>query len=58
MIRIIDGITNANISKSRYLFINTDVGDEIGVDLERFCILSPKIKDDVPIRKETIVRIF
>jgi hypothetical protein len=62
---ITDGITSANINNSKYLFIIAD--GSIGVDddevdsvvvLAAFCILNPKINDDVPIKKETIVRTF
>jgi hypothetical protein len=62
---ITDGITSANINNSKYLFIIDD--GSIGVDddvvdsvvvLAAFCILNPKINDDVPIKKETIVRTF
>lgn len=61
---ITDGITSANINKSKYLFIIDD--GSIGVDddvdsvvvLAAFWILNPKINDDVPIKKETIVRTF
>ena len=62
---ITDGITSANINNSKYLFIIDDgsIGvddDEVdsGVVLAAFCILNPKINDDVPIKKETIVRTF
>ena len=54
MIIIIEGIANANINMSKYLFIIIDED----VDLARFWILNPKINDDVPINKETIVRTF
>jgi hypothetical protein len=62
---ITDGITSANINNSKYLFIIVD--GSIGVDDDvvdsvvvpaAFCILNPKINDDVPIKKETIVRTF
>ena len=61
---ITDGITSANINKSKYLLIIDD--GSIGVDddvdsvvvLAAFWILNPKINDDVPIKKETIVRTF
>lgn len=59
-----DGITSANINNSKYLFIIDDgcVGVDDGVDsvvaLAAFWILNPKINDDVPIKKETIVRTF
>ena len=46
---IIEGTTKANISNLRYLII-------LFVDLDAACIVSPKIKEDGPIRKETIVR--
>jgi len=62
---ITDGITSANINNSKYLFIIDDgsVGldeDDVGsiVDLAAFWILNPKINEDVPIKKETIVRTF
>jgi hypothetical protein len=60
MIIIIEGIANANINKSKYLFIIIDEDEDEGedVDLARFWILNPKINDDVPINKETIVRTF
>jgi len=58
MIIITDGITNANINKSKYLFIIIDEDEDEDVDLARFWILNPKINDDVPINKETIVRTF
>jgi hypothetical protein len=58
MIIIIEGITNANINKSKYLFTIIDEDEDEGVDLARFWILKPKINDDVPINKETIVRTF
>ena len=34
------------------------MGEDEDVDLARFWILNPKINDDVPINKETIVRTF
>jgi hypothetical protein len=64
------GITRANINISKYLFIIDEgivgfvvvVDDEDGVDsvvvLAAFWILNPKMNDDVPIRKETMVRTF
>ena len=61
---ITDGITSANINNSKYLFIIDDntVGEDDDVDsvgiLATFCILNPKINDEVPIKKETIVRTF
>ena len=66
MFIIIDGITNANISSSKYLFISDDgrVDDDGSVDaavvvvLAAFWILNPKINDDVPIKNETTARIF
>jgi hypothetical protein len=64
MIMNMDGITSASINVSMYLFIIRDddsvFDDEVieDVDLVRFWILSPKIKDDVPINSETIVRVF
>jgi hypothetical protein len=63
---ITDGITSANINNSKYLFM-IDVGSVGGCDdddldsvvvLAAFWILNPKINDDVPIKKETIVRTF
>ena len=63
---ITDGITSANINNSKYLFM-IDIGSVGGCDdddldsvvvLAAFCILNPKINDDVPINKETIVRTF
>jgi hypothetical protein len=57
----IDGITSANINKSKYLLIidNGDV-DCVDDDVIRAAlwIFNPKMKDDVPIKKETVVRIF
>ena len=61
---ITDEITSANINKSKYLFIIDD--GSIGVDddvdsvvvLAAFWILNPKINDEIPIKKETIVRTF
>ena len=58
-----------NINNSKYLFIiDDDNVDADGTDcddvnsavavLSALCIFSPKINDDVPIRKETIARIF
>ena len=58
MIIIIEGIANANINMSKYLFIIIDDYEDEDVDLARFWILNPKINDDVPINKETIVRTF
>jgi hypothetical protein len=61
---VTDGITSANINNSKYLFIIDDnsVGEDDDVDsagiLATFCILNPKINDEVPIKKETIVRTF
>ena len=64
---ITDGITSANINNSKYLFI-IDNGSADGIDddelepvavvLAALWILNPKINDDVPIKKETIVRTF
>lgn len=62
------GITNANINKSKYLFLidecNID-GVSGGDDVESVVvffpvlwILNPKRNDDVPIKRETKVRIF
>ena len=61
---ITDEITSANINKSKYLFIIDD--GSIGVDddvdsvvvLAAFWILNPKINDEIPIKKKTIVRTF
>lgn len=54
---ITDGIASANINNSKYLFIIDD--GRVGVvALAAFWILNPKINDDVPIKKETIVRTF
>lgn len=56
----IEGITSANINNSKYMCIIED-DDEIVPVVNVFAalwILSPNINDDVPIRKETIVRIF
>ena len=58
MIIIIEGIANANINMLKYLFIIIDEDEDEDVDLARFWILNPKINDDVPINKETIVRTF
>jgi hypothetical protein len=64
---ITDGITNANINSSKYLFIIDDGDGEVNVDVDdgvdpailaALWILNPKINDDVPIRKETTTRIF
>src|SRR5437899_6615137 len=62
---ITDGITSANINKSKYLIIIDDGSAGVEDDdvdsvvvLAAFWILNPKINDDVPIRKETIVRTF
>jgi hypothetical protein len=43
---------------SKYLFITPEIGVVVVGDLVRFLILSPKINDDVPINKETIVKVF
>ena len=43
---------------SKYLFIIFHKGDEDDDDLDICWIRSPNTNDDVPIRKETIVRIF
>ena len=56
-----DGITKANINSSKYLFIidnGSRVDDGCCGDLAKFWILNPKMNDDVPIRKDTMVRIF
>jgi hypothetical protein len=64
---ITDGITNANINSSKYLFIIDDGDGDVNVDVDddvdpailaTLWILNPKINDDVPIRKETTTRIF
>lgn len=61
------GITNANINKSKYLFIIDDgiddgADDDCDVDpvvvLAALWILNPRINDDVPIKNETRVRRF
>jgi hypothetical protein len=64
------GITRANINISKYLFIIDEgivgfvaVGDDDDdvdsvVVLAAFWILNPNMNDDVPIRKETMVRTF
>lgn len=60
-----DGITSANINNSKYLFVIDDGSVCVDADdvdsvvvLAAFWILNPKINDDVPIKKETIVRTF
>lgn len=58
IIIITDGIANASINSSKYLFISTEIGVVVAGDLVKFWILSPKINDDVPINKETIVKVF
>jgi hypothetical protein len=56
---ITDGITNANISCSKYLSIIDGVDNVVGSgDLAILWILNPRINDDVPIKKETMVKIF
>jgi hypothetical protein len=55
---ITDGITTANIKSSKYLFISIDVGDIFVGDLVKFWILNPKLNEDVPIYKKTIVNII
>ena len=62
------GITNANINNSKYLFLIADgnidgVNDDddvvsVVVLFTALWILSPKRNDDVPIKRETKVRIF
>ena len=64
------GITNANINNSKYLFLiddcnidgvdddDEDVGSVVVVLFTALWILSPKRNDDVPIKRETKVRIF
>ena len=60
-------MTSVNIKESKYLYIIEDgIADAAGDDdddsavavLNALWILSPKINDDVPIKKETIARIF
>jgi hypothetical protein len=46
-----DGIANANINSSRYLFMSAEIGVVVADDLVRFLILSPKINDDAPNNK-------
>ena len=58
MISTIAGSISVNISMSKYLFIIIHTGVEEDDDLDRFCIRNPKINEDMPIRKETIVRVF
>ena len=62
------GITNANINNSKYLFLiddcnidgvdDDDVGSVVVVLFTALWILNPKRNDDVPIKRETKVRIF
>ena len=62
------GITNANINNSKYLFLIADgnidgVNDDddvvsVVVLFTALWILNPKRNDDVPIKRETKVRIF
>jgi hypothetical protein len=62
------GITSANINNSKYLFLSDDCsvdginddGDAGSIDVvfPALWILNPKRNDDVPIRRETKVRIF
>ena len=61
------GITNANINNSKYLFLTADCnidgvsGDDVESVVVLFpvlWILNPKRNDDVPIKRETKVRIF
>ena len=64
------GITNANINNSKYLFLiadcNIDGVNDDGDDVESVIvvlftalwILNPKRNDDVPIKRETKVRMF
>ena len=58
----IAGITSANINNSKYLCIvdngNVDEEEDSVIVLDALCILNPKIKEDVPIKKETTARIF
>jgi len=62
---ITDGFTSANINKSKYLIIIDDGSAGVEDDdfdsvvvLAAFWSLNPELNDDVPIRKETIVRTF
>ena len=62
------GITNANINNSKYLFLIADCDidgvnddDDVKSVVALFpvpWILNPKRNDDVPIKRETKVRIF
>jgi methylthioribose-1-phosphate isomerase len=60
------GITSANINNSKYLFLIDDVSvddddddvNSVVVLLPALWILNPKRKEDVPIKRETKVRIF
>ena len=61
------GITNTNINNSKYLFLIADCnidgvgGDDVESVVVLFpvlWILNPKRNDDVPIKRETKVRIF
>jgi hypothetical protein len=62
------GITNANINNSKYLFLIADgnidgVNDDddvvsVVVLFTALWILNPKRNDDVPIKRETKVRMF
>jgi hypothetical protein len=56
-----DGTISANINKSKYLLIIDGGNVDCFVDEATrvaLWILNPKINDDVPINKETIVRTF
>lgn len=48
---ITEGTIRASIRILKYLLMI-----ELGAGFERSCILSPKTKEDVPIRNETTVR--
>lgn len=62
------GITSANINNSKYLFLRDDCSvdganddddpDSVDVDFPVLWILNPKRNDDVPIKRESKVRIF
>jgi hypothetical protein len=53
-------ITSANINNSKYMciIVNDDEIVPVVIVFAALWILSPKINDDGPIRKETTVRIF
>jgi hypothetical protein len=48
---ITEGTIRASIRIVKYLLMT-----ELDADFERFCILSPKTKEDVPTKNETTVR--